>query len=106
MLSLASVTLAFVSVACLGTPVALLQDEDDTFFSGTVEEVTPESIAVSREILGKPAERRTFAISVHTKVEGKLAEGVRVTVKFRQIDDGLMAETIIVRDPSKIKKKS
>jgi len=106
MLSLASVTLAFAAVACIGTPAGFLQEEDDTFFSGTVEEVTPESLVVTREILGKPAESRTFAIKAQTKVEGKLAEGCRVTVKFRQNDDGLVAETIIVRDLPKPKKKN
>jgi hypothetical protein len=95
-----------VSVACMGTPAEFLQDDDDTFFSGNVDEVTPESVIVSREVLGKPAERRTFAINRQTKVEGKLSEGCRVTVKFRVVDDGLIAETIIVRDTSKTKKKS
>jgi hypothetical protein len=112
MLSLAAMTLALVSVVCASTPAGAFaqqqqqQDEDDTFFSGTLDEVTSESILVTREVLGNPAEHKTFALTAQTRVEGKLAEGARVTVKFRVTDDGAVAETIIVRDLSKLKKKS
>ena len=101
-------TFAIVSMAFLATPAAtpFAQEEDDTFFSGTVDEFTAESVTVTRELLGNPAEHRTFAITAKTKVEGRLAEGARVTVKFRATDSGMMAETIIVRDLSKPKKKS
>lgn len=104
MLSLATATLALVSASFLaGLPTAV-QDEDETFFSGNVDEVTAESLTVTREILGNPAEHRTFAINAQTKVEGKLAEGVRVTVKFHTSDDVLVAETITVHLPIKKKK--
>ena len=106
MVSLATVALAFVSAGFVAAvPQATVQDDDDTFFSGSVDEVTPESLTVTREVLGNPAEHRTFTINALTKVEGKLAEGVRVTVKFRNSDDGLVAEKIIVREPLKTKKK-
>ena len=99
-------TVALSTIAFLASPPALLQQEDDdTFFSGTLDEVTPESIAVKRDVPGSPPERRTFTINAQTKVEGKLAEGARVTVKFRIVDEGSLAETIIVRDPPKGKKK-
>ena len=103
MSSLASVTLAVFSLSFLTTP--LPQEEDDTFFSGTVDEFTAESVTVTREVLGNPPQHRTFALTAQTKVEGKLSDGARVTVKFRAMDDVLMAETIIVRDPPKPKKK-
>ena len=103
MVSLASVTFAILSVGLMAAPV--VQEDDDTFFSGTVDELAADSVVVSREVLGNPPEHRTFAITAQTKVEGKLAEGARVTVKFRSIDDGFLAETIIVREPLKPKKK-
>jgi len=109
MLSLAAMSLALVSVVYLATPAGAFQpqqDEDDTFFSGTVDEFTSESITVTREVLGNPAEHKTFTINAQTTVEGKLAEGARVTVKFHATDDGVVAETIIVRDLSKLKKKT
>ena len=108
MLSLASVTLALVSMAFLAAPAPApsAQEEDDTFFSGTVDEFTAESVTVTREVLGNPPEHRSFVINAHTKMEGKLAEGARVTVKFRATDDGMIADTIIVRDLLKPKKKS
>ena len=108
MLSLVTATLAVVSAACwaAGYPAAgpLAQDEDEAFFSGNADEVTAESITVTREILGNPPERRTFSINAQTKVEGTLIEGARVTVKFHSTDNGLVAETIIVREPLKKKK--
>ena len=110
MLSLAAMTLAFVSMVCLATPAVPMsqaqQDEDDTFFSGTLDEFSAESVKVTREVLGNPAEHRTFTVTAQTTVEGKLAEGARVTVKFHVTEDGAVAETIIVRDLSKLKKKN
>ena len=107
MLSLATVTFAFMSLALfqLPTSAAFAQDQDDTFFSGTLDEFTHESATVTREVLGNAPERRTFVITAQTKIEGKLADGARVTVKFRQADDTMIAETIIVREPLKPKKK-
>ena len=98
-------TLAFVSAAFMAAPLPAAQDEDETFFSGNADEVTAESITVTREVLSNPPEHRTFSINAQTKVEGKLAEGSRVTVKFHNSDDGgFIAETIIVREPLKKKK--
>lgn len=109
MVSLVSVTFAFLSLGLLAAPVAReefqQQEEDDTFFSGTVDEFTHESVVVTREVLGNPPEHRTFVITSQTKMEGKLAEGVRVTVKFRVTDDGFTADAIIVRELLKPKKK-
>ncbi len=101
--SLVLIVLAFFSTAFVTTPVT--QEENDTFFSGTVDEFTPESVTVTREVLGNRPEHRTFAINAQTKVEGKLSDGCRVTVKFRSVEDALVAETIVVRDPAKTKKK-
>lgn len=100
---LTSVSFAVFSLAFLTTP--LPQEEADIFFSGTVDEFTAESVTVTREVLGNPPQHRTFVINAQTKVEGKLSDGARVTVKFRAMDDALLAETIIVRDPPKPKKK-
>ncbi|HEY3742834.1 MAG TPA: hypothetical protein VGL53_23470 [Bryobacteraceae bacterium] len=104
MLPLAAATLALVSASFLAASPMAFQDEDETFFSGTVDEVTAEAVIVTREILGNPAEHRTFVINLKTKVEGKLAEGVRVTVKFHTSDEGMIAETITVHHPIKKKK--
>ena len=95
--------LAFVSMGFLGAPEP--QEDGDTFFSGTVDEVADDRTTVTREVLGKASEHRTFVINPQTKIEGKLIEGARVTVKFRAAEDGMIAETIIVRVPAKSKKK-
>jgi hypothetical protein len=69
---------------------------DDTF-SGPIVELSAAKITVSRSILGKPAEKRTFWIKPDTRIEGKLKVKVRVTVGFVTSDDGDVARLIVVR---------
>jgi hypothetical protein len=86
-----------------GAPATpLLADETgsskaaDTFFAGTVAQFTSETIIVGRTVRGK-AESRTFSLTPQTKVEGKLAVKVRVTVRYITDDDGDTATLIVVR---------
>ena len=79
----------------------------DAFFAGTVAQSTSETIMVARTVRGK-AESRTFNLTPQTKIEGKLAPRVRVTVRYIVDDDGDTATLIVVRGfprPSKQKKK-
>jgi len=76
---------------------------DDTF-SGSILEVSAVSLTVSRSILGKPAEKRTFAIKADTRVEGKLRVRTRVTVGFVTAEEGDVARLIVVRQSSSQKK--
>ena len=66
-------------------------------FSGPIVELTAERITVSRSILGKPAERRSFWIKSDTRIEGKLRAKAKVTVGFVTTDDGDIARLIVVR---------
>jgi hypothetical protein len=66
-------------------------------FSGPIVELTAAKITVSRSILGKPAEKRTFWIKSDTRVEGKLRVKAKVTVGFVTTDDGDVARLIVVR---------
>jgi hypothetical protein len=68
----------------------------DTFFAGTVTELTSETLMVGRTVRGK-AESRTFQLTPQTKTEGKLAAKVRVTVRYISDDDGDTATLIVVR---------
>jgi hypothetical protein len=83
-------------------PTPLAADETsnakaaDTFFAGTVSQFTSETIIVGRTVRGK-AESRTFSLTPHTKIEGKLAVKVRVTVRYITDDDGDTATLIVVR---------
>ena len=80
---------------------------DDTF-SGPIVEISTERITVSRSILGKPAEKRSFWIKPDTRVEGKLRMKAKVTVGFVTTDEGDVARLIVVRTaqkPSQEKKK-
>lgn len=73
----------------------------DQTFSGPIVEVTLTEITVSRSILGKPAEKRTFAIKPDTRIEGKLRVRVKVTVGYVTSDDGDVARLIVVRSSQK-----
>jgi hypothetical protein len=73
----------------------------DQTFSGPIVEVTAEKITVSRSILGKPAEKRTFWIKTDTRIEGKLRVRAKVTVGFVTTDDGDVARLVVVRASQK-----
>jgi hypothetical protein len=69
----------------------------DNTFSGPIVELESDRITVSRSILGKPAERKSFWIKSDTRVEGKLRVKVKVTVGFVSTDEGDVARLIVVR---------
>lgn len=77
----------------------------DHTFSGPIVEVTASNITVSRSILGKPAEKRTFLIQTDTRIEGKLRVHARVTVGYVSTDDGDVARLIVVRSQKQSDKK-
>ncbi len=71
--------------------------DGNTIVSGTVTDLPPGRIVVNRAVLGKPPEERTFLITSETKIEGRLRVNARVTVGYRQSDEGDVATRIIVR---------
>jgi hypothetical protein len=73
----------------------------DQTFSGAIVEVTATKITVSRSILGKPAEKRTFWIKSDSRIEGKLRVRARVTVGYVTSDDGDVARLVVVRTSQK-----
>jgi hypothetical protein len=100
-------TLFFVIGLLASTAVApLLADETaatkaaDTFFAGTVTELTSETIVIGRTVRGK-AESRTFQLTPQTQTEGKLAAKMRVTVRYITDDEGDTATLIVVRGAAK-----
>lgn len=67
-------------------------------FSGTVTKLTDEAVTVVRKVIGHDAVTREFARDAATRVEGKLREGARVTVRYKPGEDsGFVALYIIVR---------
>ena len=97
-----SITALFIGLLAGAAVMPLRADETstskaaDTFFAGTVSQFTSETIMVGRTVRGK-AESRTFSLTPRTKVEGKLALKVRVTVRYITDDDGDTATLIVVR---------
>ncbi len=74
----------------------------DETFSGPIVELSATKITVSRSILGKPAEKRTFSIKSDTRIEGKLRVRAKVTVGFVTTDDGEdVARLVVVRTAQK-----
>ena len=78
-------------------PTGKTKPETDTFFSGNVVEMAADHVTVSRAVLGKPAENRAFKITSATKVEGKMKNKSRVTVRYAASEEGDVAVSIIVR---------
>ena len=77
---------------------------DDTF-SGSVVQLASAKVTVSRSILGKAAEKRTFSIQSDTRIEGKLHMSAKVTIGFVTSDDGDVARLIVVRTVQKAPQK-
>ena len=90
--------------SCVLTRVYACQDTNrdgivhDEFFSGSVQEVSENSVSVSRSLPGKNPETKVFVLDAETIVEGKLKKLARVTVGFRSHDGQDHAWRIIVRD--------
>ena len=70
------------------------------FFSGLVTKLGSDKLSVSRTILGKANEERTFRITGETRIVGKLKVKSRVTVEFAAGEEGdvAVAVSIMVRD--------
>jgi hypothetical protein len=67
-------------------------------FSGTVTELSKDSLTVVRKVPALDAVTRAFARDAQTKVEGNLRIHARVTVRYESREDGgLIAVRIIVR---------
>ncbi len=87
---------------------AALPRRSDAFFAGAVTESSSEKLTVTRTVLGK-SENRTFAVTADTKIEGQLAQGIRVTVRYTTDEYGDTATMVVVRPatnpPPRAKKK-
>ena len=68
-----------------------------TSFAGTVTELDSTHITVSRSVLGRPPEHRTFIINSTTKMSKDLRTKERVTVRYSSDPDGDVALEILVR---------
>jgi hypothetical protein len=67
-------------------------------FSGTVTQLSPDSLTVVRTVPARDAVTRKFVLDAQTKVEGKLRVKARVTVQYSVEDEGqFRAVHIIVR---------
>jgi hypothetical protein len=70
----------------------------NSYFSGIVTDVKPDSITVVRKLPAKDPVSRTFAMDAKTTVEGRIRDNARVTVRYAiQQDASLRAVHIIVR---------
>ena len=77
------------------------------FFSGTVTTLDNEHITVSRSLVGKPPETRTFVIKPTTKVAKSVKTKTKVTVRYEHLeDDGDVALEIQLRSAWRYPKAS
>jgi hypothetical protein len=87
------------------THVVRSEPKYDQTFAGPIIELTAAKITVSRSILGRPAEKRTFWIKSDTRIEGKLRMRAKVTVGFVTTDEGDIARLVVVRTSQKKRAK-
>jgi len=97
-----ALTLAVLSVSALPaqdpSPAAPKTAVVNDKFSGTVTELTSDSVTVVRTAPAKMAVTRKFNLDAQTKVEGKLKPKSRVTVQYESGEEGqYRAIHIIVR---------
>jgi hypothetical protein len=96
LLALGSGLAAQTAVTPTPTPKKTTPSAD--IFSGTVTKLTDEAVTVVRKVAGHDAVTREFTRDGSTKVEGKLREKVRVTVRYKAGGaGGFVAVYIIVR---------
>lgn len=98
------VALGFLAPACVSAadsqkPAAVIAEE---IFSGTVTQFTDRSFTVVHTVPGRPPVTREFMRDGKTTIEGKLRNKVRVTVRYKALENGgFVALHIIVRSIGK-----
>jgi hypothetical protein len=108
-------------VACLAAvillhgPVEVLTQNPDTpapaapaakpqFFAGAVTELDESHIVVSRKLVGRPLESRTFLIDSKTKMNMSVIKvKSRVTVRYRRRPEGDLALEVQARPAARPK---
>jgi hypothetical protein len=101
------------AVLSLGVPVRALEQTPDSpavtapspkpqFFAGVVTELDDGHIKVSRKLVGRPAESRTFLVDSNTKMnKAAIRTKSRVTVRYKRVPEGDLALEIQARPVSR-----
>ncbi|MGH9593541.1 MAG: hypothetical protein ACRD5L_10650 [Bryobacteraceae bacterium] len=89
----------------LASFLIVAQEDQGSYFAGTVIETAKDHLKISAVRQGK-SEERQFRMTPQTKVEGRLRVRVRVTVRYVSAPEGDTATLVIIRtDPVKKKGK-
>lgn len=67
------------------------------FFAGTLTQVLSDRIVVSRKLLGKAPESKTFLLQASTKTNRPLKAKQRVTVRYEHQDETDVALEVLVK---------
>jgi hypothetical protein len=86
-----------IPIAAPPSSVASAASPKAQFFAGTVVELKSDHITVSRDIVGRPPEKRTFRINRRTKMSRALRVKSRVTVRYQHLPEGDVALEIQLR---------
>jgi hypothetical protein len=70
--------------------------QPDDKFSGTITQLTADSLTVVRMVPARDAVTRTFALDAKTRIEGHLRVQARVTVQYESPEDGQYRATRII----------
>ena len=72
------------------------------FFAGTVTDLDDQHVTISRSLVGKAPETRTFMINGKTKLnKSALKVQARVTVRYQHLPEGDVALEIQMRPPAR-----
>jgi hypothetical protein len=71
------------------------------FFAGIVTDLSRGRVTVSRSLVGRPRESRTFLIRPETKLSRPLKVRARVTVRYRHLPEGDVALEIQFRSQTR-----
>ena len=67
------------------------------FFSGSVTTLDHQEITITRSLVGKGTETRTFLIKPETKISKSVKPKTRVTVRYQHLREGDIALEVQVR---------
>jgi hypothetical protein len=76
------------------------------FFAGTVTNLDHDHVTVSRTLVGRAPETRTFLIKPETKLSKSLRQKLRVTVRYKKLAEGDVALEIRIHSQPRSPKTS
>ena len=85
------------------TPATAAPAAKPQFFAGAVTELDESHIKISRKLVGRSPESRTFVVDAKTKMNAAIKVKSRVTVRYQRGPEGDLALEVQARPASRAK---